>query len=125
MVAALARRLPALTAPGALSAVQRAELAVRFLSDLPRHRAAPEIQQLRPVQRISPDNTCTYLATHDRTQPPADQVVTTERQNILLRQFRARAESKKAQKRSAASSDNEPNAKRHGRDLWTIQPLGD
>ena len=60
-----------------------------------------------PPAAASYDNNVTkhvYIATHDRTQPPADQVVTTERQNILLRQFHARNESRRAQKRMTSQS---------------------
>ncbi|KAL1523576.1 hypothetical protein AB1Y20_018512 [Prymnesium parvum] len=42
-----------------------------------------------------------YYATHN-TQPPDDQVITTEKTNILLRQFQQRAEARaQQQKRSA------------------------
>ena len=78
-----------------------------LLSDLPRHRAAPNVELLAAAKPVQRDNNVTkhvYIATHDRTQPPADQVVTTERQNILLRQFHARNESRRAQKRMTSQS---------------------
>ena len=43
-----------------------------------------------------------YVATHDRTQPPGDQVIRTEKTNILLRSFYQLAEAKRERlKRSA------------------------
>eukprot|EP00326_Haptolina_ericina_P003394 CAMPEP_0181208766 /NCGR_PEP_ID=MMETSP1096-20121128/22299_1 /TAXON_ID=156174 ORGANISM="Chrysochromulina ericina, Strain CCMP281" /NCGR_SAMPLE_ID=MMETSP1096 /ASSEMBLY_ACC=CAM_ASM_000453 /LENGTH=77 /DNA_ID=CAMNT_0023299865 /DNA_START=169 /DNA_END=402 /DNA_ORIENTATION=- len=36
-----------------------------------------------------------YFATHAHTQPPDDQVITTEKTNILLRQFQQRADARK------------------------------
>ena len=78
----------------------------RLLSDLPRHRAAPAtIADSALAGGVQRDNTSSkiYLATHEHTQPPANQLVTTEKQNILLRQFHARAESKRAQKRANSS----------------------
>ena len=91
-----------------------------LLKDLPRHRAAPptlgNIATAKPVQRDQANNRV-YIATHEFTQPPATQIVTTERQNILLRAFHARAD-KRAQKRASsgdAPSLVEPAPKRAAR----------
>ena len=86
-----------------------------LLQDLPRHHAAPAISEaLRPVQRIGSDNSKMYLATHDRTEPPDNQVVRTEVQNALLRQFKARVEAKRQKRASsdAGKDEEEPRAKR-------------
>ncbi|CAN6485229.1 unnamed protein product [Victoria cruziana] len=44
----------------------------------------------------------TYHPTHNRTAPPANQVITTEATNILLRQFFQQAEEKLRPKRAAS-----------------------
>ena len=82
-----------------------------LLKDLPKHPHAPAA--VKPT-RLLPDGSVTnYIATYERTQPPPSQIVTTERQNILLRQFQARAESKRERhKRAASDAIDEPKAKR-------------
>ena len=86
-----------------------------LLRDLPRHRAAPPVLDDLPATCVTRDSNTNkgkvYIATHQWTQPPANQVISTEKQNILLRQFHARAESKKA-KRAADTSLVEPASKR-------------
>merc|ERR1719311_925797 len=52
-----------------------------------------------------------YYATHDRTQPPSDQVITTEKTNILLRQFHQLAEAKRERLKRSVDSPVEPDAK--------------
>jgi DET1- and DDB1-associated protein 1 len=50
-----------------------------------------------------------YFATHDRTQPPSDQVIRTEKTNILLRSFYQLAEAKRERlKRSAEDTAPPP-----------------
>ena len=94
----------------------RATSLARLLHDMPRHPAAPAMsgEALKPQQRVA-DDSKTYLARHERTQPPASQVVTTETQNALLRQFRARAESRQRQKRAIGDAKDESHAKRRDR----------
>lgn len=47
----------------------------------------------------------TYHATHNRTLPPPDQVITTETKNILLRHiYQQHAEEKLRQKRAASEN---------------------
>ena len=86
--------------------------AFQLLKDLPRHPNAPTEGN---SARLIPDSAKTlFIATYERTQPPASQIVTTERQNILLRQFQQRAETKRQHKRAAAAaaeSGDEPKAK--------------
>ena len=77
------------------------ESKARLLQHLPT-RCGLQNLNLKPVQRAE-DKTKTYIATHDRTNPPPNQMISTEQQNILLRQFHTRAEKK--QKRAADSSD--------------------
>ena len=101
------------SAPSGSAAAGSASRVATLLHDLPRHRAAPVVTEpLRPVQRPAPDGSKTYIATHDRTQPPASQVVKTEQQNILLRQFHTRA----ARKRNSEPTREEPRAKRRDTD---------
>ncbi|KAJ7944966.1 DET1- and DDB1-associated protein 1 [Quillaja saponaria] len=62
--------------------------------------------QLRPSDPSNPSKMtpATYHPTDSRTLPPADQVITTEAKNILLRHIYQRAEEKLRPKRAA--SDN-------------------
>ena len=103
------------SAPASASgAASTPRTAADLLRDLPRHRAAPPELAEPPatcVHRDSNNMAKVYLATHERTQPPANQVITTEKQNILLRQFHARADSKRA-KRADETSLVEPAPKR-------------
>ena len=101
------------SAPSPSAGAGAASRVATLLHDLPRHRAAPVVTEpLRPLQRPAPDGSKTYIATHDRTQPPASQVVIMEKQNILLRQFYTRA----ARKRSSEPTREEPHAKRRDSD---------
>jgi hypothetical protein len=71
----------------------------QLLTNLPKHKAAPhalaiwtkERTVLRVTSRTSTSKT--YIATHTRTEPPPDQMITTEKQNIILRQFSMRKRS--------------------------------
>mmetsp|Transcript_47764 Transcript_47764/g.132654 ORF Transcript_47764/g.132654 Transcript_47764/m.132654 type:complete len:106 (+) Transcript_47764:31-348(+) len=65
------------------------------------HAKSPQNHQ-RTSKRTGPP---VYYATHD-TQPPSDQVVTTERTNILLRQFQQRAEAKRQRQKRALSEQS-------------------
>ncbi|EFJ28215.1 hypothetical protein SELMODRAFT_69822, partial [Selaginella moellendorffii] len=66
-----------------------------LLGDLPSYNPH-NFSQLRPSDpshrsQLTP---LTYHATHDRTMPPADQVISTEATNILLRHFYQKADHK-------------------------------
>lgn len=56
--------------------------------------------------------TAVYLATHDRTQPPSDQVITTEKTNILLRSFYQLAEAKRQRLKRSAEDTALPDEQR-------------
>ncbi|KAJ7537973.1 hypothetical protein O6H91_11G030000 [Diphasiastrum complanatum] len=76
-----------------------------LLGDWPSYNPQ-NFSQLRPSDpshplQLSP---VTYCATHNRTIPPPDQVISTEVTNILLRQFYRRGEAKASTKRSAVDS---------------------
>ena len=83
---------------------------LRALLDLPRHECAPETdgaKGMRIAARVqaSLNAKATYIATHDRCDPPPSQIVTTERQNVLLRQFHARADKKRDRARRSGGSE--------------------
>lgn len=104
----------AAAAPSSSESTARATALLKSLPPLPRHRAAPEIteESLRPQQqRLMNRHTKTYVALHD-TDPPASQVVRTATQNVLLRQFHARAEKRKNGKRPVPDAKDERPAKR-------------
>ena len=67
-----------------------------LLSDLPRHKAAPAnyVPPAGTIRAQASSPARTYVATHS-TEPPAGQIVTTETQNILLRQFHAKNDKRK------------------------------
>mmetsp|Transcript_36367 Transcript_36367/g.60263 ORF Transcript_36367/g.60263 Transcript_36367/m.60263 type:complete len:103 (+) Transcript_36367:24-332(+) len=71
----------------------------KLLRDLPRAHFNPRSSQSLAWSK----GPTTYLATHERTQPPPDQVVVTEKTNILLRQFHQLAEAKRDRAKRAAS----------------------
>ena len=71
--------------PGAAAFVKNAHAMLLLFSE----------DALRPVQRVTADKSKLYIATHDRTQPPASQVVRSDAQNVLLRQFHARNDAKR------------------------------
>ena len=101
-----------------------------LLQNLPRHPSAPLM--LSAVKQTAPERTAAtlYIATHDRTEPPADQVVTTERMNALMRQFHQREESRarERQKRAISSSpaddDREPARKASRKNAATATDEG-
>eukprot|EP00743_Colponemidia_sp_Colp-15_P011249 GILK01012521.1.p1 GENE.GILK01012521.1~~GILK01012521.1.p1 ORF type:complete len:120 (+),score=18.46 GILK01012521.1:39-398(+) len=79
-----------------------------FLSSLPSFNQANFMELKREPSKLpqKPPTLTVYTPTHPRTIPPADQVISTEKMNILLRQFYQHAEQKaKAVKRSAAELD--------------------
>ena len=82
------------------------EGAAALLQNLPRHPSAPAV--LIPLKHSAPERSAgaLYIATHDRTEPPADQVVTTEKMNVLRRQFHQREEARK--RSSPVDDDREP-----------------
>ena len=67
-----------------------------LLSDLPRHKAAPAnyVPPAGTIRAQASSPARTYVATHS-TEPPANQIVTTETQNILLRQFQTKKDDKR------------------------------
>ena len=72
--------------------------AARALANLPKHRCAPAGGSRLPAMRVQSSlaaKVSLYIPTHDRCEPPASQIVRKTSQNILLRQFQARSESKK------------------------------
>ena len=79
------------------------------LANLPRHPSVPAgfaegaLAPLRVPERAA---SRVYWATHDRTEPPPDQVVTMEKKNILLRQFHTREEKRERQKRAERSQSS-------------------
>ena len=83
-----------------------------LLQSLPRRTDGP----LDAAWRSASTRSALYIATHARTEPPATQVVTTERQNILLRQFHARAEQHAKKKRGAGDADAPPAKRRASRE---------
>ena len=101
-----------------------------LLQNLPRHPSAPSM--LSAVKQTAPERTAAtlYIATHDRTEPPADQVVSTERMNALMRQFHQREESRarERQKRAISSSpaddDREPARKASRKNAATATDEG-
>ena len=100
----------------------------KLLGNLPRHRAAPALDTnilAKPTDRSKA--TALYIATHDRCEPPENQIVTTDPANILLRQFHARAEARlkqKEAKRANSEANEEPRPKR-GRAAQQLQQGGD
>jgi DET1- and DDB1-associated protein 1 len=104
--------------------------ACALLQNLPRHPSAPSM--LSAVKQTAPERTAAtlYIATHDRTEPPADQVVSTERMNALMRQFHQREESRarERQKRAISSSpaddDREPARKASRKNAATATDEG-
>ncbi|XVF52973.1 hypothetical protein PTKIN_Ptkin05aG0060900 [Pterospermum kingtungense] len=64
-----------------------------MLGDLPSFDPH-NFSQLRPSDPSNPSKMvpATYRPTHSRTLPPADQVITAEAKNILIRNFYQRAE---------------------------------
>eukprot|EP00308_Calcidiscus_leptoporus_P004006 CAMPEP_0119375834 /NCGR_PEP_ID=MMETSP1334-20130426/36735_1 /TAXON_ID=127549 /ORGANISM="Calcidiscus leptoporus, Strain RCC1130" /LENGTH=112 /DNA_ID=CAMNT_0007394231 /DNA_START=20 /DNA_END=358 /DNA_ORIENTATION=+ len=98
-----------------------------LLRDLPSNsRCCSQLKQ--PMERAKAP--VTYYATHEHTQPPPDQVVATEKTNILLRQFHQLAEAKRerqkrppAQKRHSTASCRSAKALRSA--STTAQPLPD
>ena len=80
-----------------------------LLANLPRHRAAPASQfssGSTPLRLVPERSTgALYIATHSRTEPPPDQIVSTEKQNILLRQFHAREEAKSRERQKRSSTE--------------------
>ncbi|KAH7294751.1 hypothetical protein KP509_27G016600 [Ceratopteris richardii] len=55
----------------------------------------------------------TYHATHDRTMPPANQVISSEANNILLRHFHQPSEQRVCSKRSAQEPVASEHASKH------------
>lgn len=81
-----------------------------LLADLPARRGFAAGVVVRASGRAP-----TYYATHDRTEAAPEQIVTTETQNILLRQFHALSEAKKERQKRAsadAAGSDEPKPKR-------------
>jgi len=64
-----------------------------LLQGLPVRNAAHfSVCKIVGSHRFQVDQAATYVPTHDRTLPPADQVIRTEKTNILLRRFHQLAE---------------------------------
>ena len=78
---------------------ERTEVVRALLRDLPRHKSAPPgLERLPAAATVLRYQTSqkTYVATHS-TQPPPDQVITTETQNILVREFLSKQKAKARQ----------------------------
>ena len=67
-----------------------------------------EADQAKIDRRPSQQPAALYFATHDRTQPPSDQVIRTEKTNILLRSFYQLAEAKRERSKRSAEDAASP-----------------
>mmetsp|Transcript_29390 Transcript_29390/g.94485 ORF Transcript_29390/g.94485 Transcript_29390/m.94485 type:complete len:106 (-) Transcript_29390:215-532(-) len=72
-----------------------------LLSGLPVRDANAFAQRKLDAASFPVTEAPTYLATHDRTSPPPDQVVGTETTNIILRHFRQLAEKQRERQKRA------------------------
>uniref|UniRef100_A0A7S0Q2S0 DET1- and DDB1-associated protein 1 domain-containing protein n=1 Tax=Coccolithus braarudii TaxID=221442 RepID=A0A7S0Q2S0_9EUKA len=73
-----------------------------LLANLPSSsRRFSQLKQPTEWSRVSVP--VTYYPTHEHTQPPPDQVVATEKTNILLRQFQQLAKAKRERQKRSAS----------------------
>ena len=90
-----------------------------LLANLPRHPKAPPSAAQNPVRVQASLTKALYIATHDRCQPPSDQIVQSERQNVLLRQFHARAPNDKFRSAKSVQVGRVMNAaaRRHAGDV--------
>ena len=91
----------------------RSEVVQDFLRDLPRHKAAPAmlVVPAASVLRHQTSPSKTYVPTHS-TDPPKDQVVKTEKQNVLVREFKAKQGKTKQQRDSPSAASNARGKKR-------------
>ena len=67
-----------------------------------------EADQAKIDRKPSQQPAALYFATHDRTQPPSDQVIRTEKTNILLRSFYQLAEAKRERSKRSAEDAASP-----------------
>jgi len=86
-----------------------------LLANLPRHPKAPPSAAQNPVRVQASLTKALYIATHDRCQPPSDQIVQSERQNLLLRQFHARAERQIQERQKRASGEGDERSSKKAR----------
>uniref|UniRef100_A0A7S2GB91 DET1- and DDB1-associated protein 1 domain-containing protein n=1 Tax=Haptolina brevifila TaxID=156173 RepID=A0A7S2GB91_9EUKA len=88
--------------------MQQQQRVSSLLANLPKHHAAPASLSRGDTLLKVIDRPALYIATHNRTEPPANQVVTTEKNYLLLRRFHAREEGKREKhKRTSAEPTEE------------------